>query len=170
MGTDIQMGVTIQGAPAGLLESLPDFELINGEKWDNSYSSERIEGATEPPYFTRVEEPGGYQCYGEGRYGDEQNIRDWAMKFTTEHPDATVELSTEWDADGHGEELSVYRKGQLVNEESQTNRMVSLDLDLWLAEGKRVLAHYDEVSAGGYGAGDHQLLADALRKLVKGLE
>ena len=149
MGTDIWFNVTVEGAPEGWLENLPDFKLINGDKWD--------------------EWPTSYDCSGEGRYGDEVNITAWARSFTLMVLGTTVTVNTEWHADGYVEEGTVYRDGQVVNEESTTNATVPVLLHDWLEEGKRVLAHYDEVSAGGYGAGDHQLLAHALRQLTEGL-
>lgn len=45
----------------------------------------------------------------------------------------------------------------------------SLSTNPAVVAAREVLAHYDEVSAGGYGAGDHQHLANALRGLLRSL-
>jgi hypothetical protein len=172
MGTDIWFNVQVDDGPHDWLAHLPNFELINGDKWDEGFEIVRIEGATEPPYGTNVTMPGVYACSGEGRYGDEQNITAWAQSFTLMVRGSTVTVNTEWHADGYGEESNVYRDGQIVMPESTYNRQVPADLADRLAEAKRVLEDYDRgetpVSARAHINREYGI-ATALRKLAEGL-
>ena len=153
MGTDIWFNVSVEGAPTDWLDHLPDFELINGDKWG--------------------EWPTEYECSGEGRYHDEQNITAWAKSFTLMVRGTTVTVGTEWHADGYGEEGNVYRDGQLVLPESSYNKQVPANLGDLLAEATRVLEDYDKgetpVSARAHINREYGI-ATALRKLTEGLQ
>ena len=172
MGVDIWFNVEIEDGPEDWLDNLPDFELINGDKWDHGWDYEPIEGATEPPYMKRVDKPTTYACSGEGRYGDEQNITEWARHFTSQWPECRVTIHTEWHADGYGEENNVYRRGILIPEESEENRMVPANLSDLVEEAKRVLELYENEeprSISGFRMSAARL-AGPLRKLVEGLK
>ena len=162
MGTDIWFDVTVEDGPTGWLDQLPDFNLINGDHW-----SMHVTYDLEKKALVEVDD-GTYACYGEGRYSDEEAIIEWAVKFTTEHPDSTVLVGTTWDADGHGEEINVYRKGELDLEDSSIARMVPANLHDLLAAGERAITAYHMP------IGDEQRmiegLVNALEALVKGLK
>jgi hypothetical protein len=151
MGTDIYTGVTVTGAPAGKVEKLPDFYLINGDSWDTVPDYD-VETRTFIPCET------SYHCNGVGRYDDLVRAEKWARKYTRKHPGCTVEITQEWNEGEPGQSDDVYRNGELVREESKVNAMVPLDLYLLLEEGRAALATTDP-------GRKH----DALTALVKGL-
>lgn len=163
MGTDIWFNVEVTGLPESFKgESLPDFGLINGDKWDASHVWDPEKQELTPT----IDEA---QCSGEGRYGDEMNITAWARSFTLMVRGTGVTVYTEWHADGYGEESNVYRDGQLVAEESTYNRQVPAVLPDLTTEALAALTEYEEQLAMGEPEANHTRLANALRKLTEGL-
>ena len=167
MGTDIYTSVSITDAPSGWLETLPDFDLSESSGWE-------LGRDYDPELGKHAEVETSYYLYGVAWYSDIEKISKWIGEFTTEHPLLSVVLSQEWDADGHGEEVMVYRAGELVRPESRMNGMVPIDITLILDQATKLLDEYDEghpvdsegAAAEVYAAGP---IVEAFRALIEGL-
>lgn len=167
MGMDIWNSVTLIGAPEDLdIETLPDFELWDGDNWNFFDSTSWVK----PNGEVQVS-PGNYQVTGTGRYDNTCAIEEWAREYTAAHPEVTVTYFQEWYENDQGSSSDVYRGGELVREESLMSGMVPLDLAKLLDEAKAALMARDEAAAGQPGINlDHlDRITAALRALVEGL-
>jgi hypothetical protein len=165
MGMDVWHSVTLTDIELTDKQfgKLPDWNLIDSDGgWD--FWPER-HGVN--PDGTEYTAPLYYSVSGTGRYDDTCAMEEWAVKFTTKHPGATVTIDQEWYEQDQGQSSDVYRNGELVRAESKMSYMVPIDIGALLEESKRAIIAYHMP------IGEEQTVIEglvrALEKLVKGL-
>lgn len=144
---------------------LHDGDGVGGNHWDTPLVHNPNTGK-----LTR-DEDGAYVC-GRSKYRVDE-IEAWIKVFTLEHPDVTITWSQEWDDDDQGSENTVWRKGELVREESEVNGMIPLDWATLVRDAEHAVARFEEASEGDSGDAEFEAayaLAEITRKLIEGIK
>jgi hypothetical protein len=107
---------------------------------------------------------------GRSKYRVEE-IETWIKVFTLDHPELTISWDQEWDDDEYGSESTVWRKGELVREESQVSGMIPMDWSKLVDEAKRVLAALEARAPRRWAtAAEADSAATIIRKLIEGID
>lgn len=149
--------------------SLPDasrvWGLSDGEGWQTPLVY--VEGTI----GRMVADEDSLYVNGQTKYSVEE-IAQWALAFTAEHDGITVTHGEEWDDEGPGGSSTVYRKGELVREESQVSAFVPMDYRQYIDEAKAALEAWEQAEQGNSNDAEHDAgaeLATQLRRLIEGI-
>lgn len=113
--------VTIKTPKEIDLDELPDIDDLG--LWDGQD-------------FDFPEEP---TASGRSKYRAD-DLDNWIIDYTTEHPEISIHWYEEWDDDEPGQSLNVYRAGSIVRAESKSSALVPANLAELIAAVREALS------------------------------